>query len=68
MDVTPTTAHSAINRNDPSRANPAQKDPLVVFNGARPSNTPWRRLSVGGPDGNDINLPDTCNRYPKNQG
>ena len=28
MDVTPTTAHSAINHDDPGPANPAQKDPL----------------------------------------
>ena len=28
MDVTPTAAHSAINHDDPGRANPAQKDPL----------------------------------------
>ena len=28
MDVTPTTAHSAIKHDDPGRANPAQKDPL----------------------------------------
>ena len=27
MDVTPTAAHSAINHDDPGRANPAQKDP-----------------------------------------
>ena len=28
MDVTPTAAHSAINHDDPGRANLAQKDPL----------------------------------------
>ena len=66
MGVTPTTADSAINRDDPGQANPAQKDPLVQPNGARPRDTPRQHLSVGHADGHDVNLPDMCNRYRKN--
>ena len=47
MDVMPTTGHSAINQDDPGRANPAQRDPLYYLSGARPCNTPQLHLSVG---------------------
>ena len=53
---------------DPGLSDPAQKDPLVQRNGARLRNTPRQRLSGGHIDGNDINVPNTCNRYPKNRG
>ena len=43
MDVTPTAAHSAINHDNPGRANLAQKDPLynptVHGRATHPSNT-----------------------------
>ena len=68
MDVTPTTAQTAIDRDDTGRANFAENNPLVQSNGARLRNTPRQCLSVRHIDGNDINLPDTCNRYPKNGG
>ena len=68
MDVTLTAADSAINHDDPGRANLAQKVPLVQPNDARPRNTLQQRLSVGHTNGKVVNLPDTCNRYPKSRG
>ena len=47
---------------------PRPKGPLVQPNGARPRNTPQQHLSVGHTDGKDVNLPNTCNRYPKSGG
>ena len=47
---------------------PRPKGPLVQPKGARPRNTPQQHLSVGHIDGNDLNLPDTCKRYPKSGG
>ena len=68
MDVTPTAAESAVNRDDPGRANLAQEDPLVQPDKARPRNTLQQCLSVGHTGGNDVNLPGTCNGHPKNRG
>ena len=68
MDVTPTAAESAVNRDDPGRANLAQEDPLVQPDKARPRNTLHQRLSVGRSGGNDVDLPDTCNGHPKSRG
>ena len=39
--------------------------PPVQPYGTRPRNTPQQHLTVGHTDGEDVNLPDTCNRYPK---
>ena len=49
----------------PRASQPRPKEPLVQPNYARPRNAPQQRLSVGHTDGKDVNLPDTCNRYPK---
>ena len=68
MDVTPTAVESAINHDDPGRANVAQKDPLVQPNNARPRNTLQQCLSVGHTSGKDVNLPGTCNGHPKSRG
>ena len=68
MDVTPTAAESAINHDDPGRANLAQKDPLVQPNDARPRNTLQQRLSVGHTGGKNVNLPGRCNGHPKSRG
>ena len=68
MDVTPTAAESAVNRDDPGRANLAQEDPLVPPDDARPRNTLQQRLSVGHTGGKDVNLPGTCNGHPKSRG
>ena len=68
MDVTPTAAESAVNRDDPGRANLAQEDPLVQPDNARPRNTLQQRLSVGHTSGKDVNLPGTCNGHPKSTG
>ena len=68
MDVTPTAAQSAINHDNPGRANLAQIDPLVQPNNARPSNTLQQRLSVGHTSGAGVNLPSTCNRHPRSRG
>ena len=68
MDVTPTSAESAVNRNDPGRTNLAQEDPLVQPDKARPRNRLHQRLSVGHAGGKDVNLPGACNGHPKNKG
>ena len=68
MDITPTAAESAINRDDPGRANLAQEDPLVQPDKARARNTLQQRLSVGYIGGKDVNLPCTCNGHPKSRG
>ena len=68
MDVTPTAAESAVNRDDPGRAKLAQEDPLVPPDDARPRNTLQQRLSVGHTGGKDVNLPGTCNGHPKSRG
>ena len=68
MDVAPTAAESAMNHDDPGRANLAQKDPLVQPNNARPRNTLQQSLSVGHTSGKDVNLPGTCNQHPKSTG
>ena len=68
MDVTPTGAESAMNHDDPGRANLAQKDPLVQPNNPRPRNTLQQRLSVGHTSREDVNLPGTCNGHPKSRG
>ena len=43
MNVTPQAAESAMNNNDPGRADLTQKDPLVQPNNARPRNTLQQR-------------------------
>ena len=68
MDVTPTSAESAVNCDDPRRANLAQEDPLVQPDKARLRKTLHQRLSVGHTGGKDVNLPVTCNGHPKNRG
>ena len=68
MDVTRTAAESAVNRDDPGRANLAQKDPLVQRDNARPRHTFQQRLSGGHTGGKDVNLPGTCNGHPKSRG
>ena len=68
MDVTPMAAESAINHDDPGRANLAQKDPLVQPNNARPRNTLQQRLSVRHTGEKDVNLPGTCNGHSKSRG
>ena len=68
MDVTPTAAESAMNHNNPERANLAQKDPLVQPNNARPRNTLQQRLSVRHTSGESVNLPGTCNGHPRSRG
>ena len=68
MDITPTAGASAINHDDPGRANLAQEDPLVQPDKARPSNTLHQRLSDGHTGGKDVDLPGTCNGQPKNRG
>ena len=68
MDVTPTAAESAVNPDDPARADLAQEDPLVQPNKARPRNTLHQRLWVGRAGGKDVNLPGTCNGHPTNRG
>ena len=68
MEVTPTAGESAINHDDPARANLAKKDPLVQPNDARLRNTLQQRLSVRHIGGKDVNLPGTCNRHPKSRG
>ena len=62
MDVTPMAADSAVNGDDPGRANLAQEDPLVQPDKARPRNTLQQRLSVGHTGGKDVNLPGTLRR------
>ena len=68
MDVTPTAAESAVNRDGPGRADLAQEDPLVQPDKARPRNTLHQRLSVGHAGGKDVDLPSPCNGHPKNSG
>ena len=68
MDVTPTAAESAMNHDDPGRAGPAQKDPLVQPNNGRPRNTLQQCLSVGHTSGEGVNLPGTCNGHPRSRG
>ena len=68
MDVTPTSAESATNHDDPGRANLAHKHPLVQPNNARPRNTLQQRLLVGHTGRKDVNLPGTCNRLIKRTG
>ena len=68
MDVTPTAAESAVNRDNPGQANLAQGDPLVQPDNARPRNTLQQRLSVWHTGGKDVNLPGTCNGHPKSRG
>ena len=68
MDVTPTAAESAVNRDDPGRANLAQEDPLVQPDKVRPRNTLQQHLSVGHTGRKDVHLPGTCNEHPKNRG
>ena len=68
MEVIPTAAESAVNRDDPGRADLAQEDPLVQSDKARPRNTPHQRLSVGDTSGKDVDLPGACNGHPKNRG
>ena len=68
MDVTPTAAESAMNHDDPGRANLAQKDPLVQPNNSRPRNTLQQRLSIGLTSGEGVNLPGTCNGHPRSRG
>ena len=68
MDVTPTAAESAINRNDPWQTDLAQKDPLVQPDEARPCNTLRQRLSVGRASEKDGDLPGACNGHPANRG
>ena len=68
MDVTPTAAVSAVNRNDPGRTDLAQEDPLVQPDKARPRNTLHQSPLVEHAGGNDVNLPGACNGQPKNWG
>ena len=68
MDVTPTAAESAMNHDDPGRANLAQKDPLIQPSNARPHNALQQRLLVRHTSGKDVNLPGTCNGHPKSRG
>ena len=68
MDVTPTAAESAVNRDDAGRADLAQENPLVQPHKAQPRNTLLQRLSVGRISGKDVDLPGTCNGHPKNRG
>ena len=68
MDVTSMAAESAMNNDDPRRANLAQKDPLVQPNNARPRKTLQQRLSTGHTSGEGVNLPCTCNSHPKSRG
>ena len=68
MDVTPTSAESTVNRDDPVRADFAQEDPLIRPDKARPRNTLHQRPPVGHTGGKDADLPDTCNGHPKNRG
>ena len=68
MDVTPTAAESAVNRDDPGPADLAQEDPLMQPDKARARNTLHQRLSVGHTGGKDVDLPGTCNGRPKNRG
>ena len=68
MDVTPTAAELAVNRNDPRRADLAQEDPLIQPDKARPRNTLHQRLSVGHTGGKDVDLPGTCNGHSMNRG
>ena len=67
MDVTPTAAESAVNRENPGRASLAQKNPLVQSDNARQRNTLQQHLSVGHIDGKDVNLPGTCNGHPQSR-
>ena len=68
MDVTQTAAESAMNHDDPGRANLAQKDPLVQPNNTRPRNTLRQCLSVGHTGEEGVNLPGTCNGHPRSRG
>ena len=68
MDVTPTAAESAMNHDDPRRANLAQKDPVVQPNDVRPRNTLQQRLLVGHTSEEGVNLPGTCNAHPRSRG
>ena len=67
MDVTPTAAESATNRDNPGRADLAQKDPPVQPNNARPRNTLQQRLSMGHTSGEGVSLPGTCNGHPRSR-
>ena len=68
MDVTPTAAESAMNHDDPGRANLAQKDPLVQPNIARPRNTLQQRLSIKHTSREGVNLRGTCNGHQRSRG
>ena len=68
MDVTPTAAESAMNHDNPGRANLVRKDPLVKPNNAQPRNTFGQRLSVGHTSRESGNLPGTCNGHPRSIG
>ena len=66
LDVRQTAAESAVNRDDPVRADLAQEDPLVQPDKARPRNTLHQHLSVRHAGEKDVDLPDACNGHPKN--
>ena len=68
MNVTPTVAESATNHSDPRRADLARKNPLVQPNNAPQRNTLQQRLSTGHTSGEGVNLPGTCNGYPRIRG
>ena len=68
LDVTPTTAESAKNHDDPGRADLAQYEPLVQPNNARPRNALQQCLSTGHSSGEGVNLPGTCNGHPRSRG
>ena len=68
MKVTPQAAESAMNHNDPRRADLSQKDPLVQPNNARPRNTLQQRSSTGHTSREGVNLPGTCNRHRRSGG
>ena len=65
MDVTPTALHSAINHDDPGRANLAQNDPSYY---PTTHGRATRSSNACRSDRKDVNLPDTCNTYPKSRG
>ena len=66
--VKPTAAETAVNHDDPERANLGQEDPLVQPDKARPRNTLHQRLSVGHADGKGVDLPGACNGHPTHMG
>ena len=68
MNVTPQTARSAMNHDDPRGADLTGKNPLVQRNNARSRNTLQQRLSTGHTSREGVNLPCTCKGHPRSRG